>query len=149
MTISNEMSNLPSKTLLLSAVTDGTGSYPQLVYGDAVIDTTTAVELVSDAARGQAMRGVTNISWDDSIEIVAVEGWTVDPKSKTATGSYIASTDVMQKDTAFTVQCVLKDGGKPATDAPSGWVGPDAKGVWTLDPYVRLRRKGFKVTQVV
>ncbi len=149
MTTTNENANLPSKTLRLSAVADKTGSYPQLTYGDAVIDTTTAMELVSEAERGQDMRGMLVISWDDSIASVSVEGWTVDPARKTATGGYSASADVMQQDTAFTLQCVLQRAGRPATDPSSGWVGPNAEGIWSLDPYVRLKRKGFKVSQVV
>jgi len=147
--MTDETSTLPSKTLLLSAVTDQTGSYPRLVHGEAVVDTTTAVELESDAARGQSMRGVVTIAWDDSIETVEIEGWTVDAKRRTATGGYSASQDVMQQDTAFTLRCILEDGSRPATDPSSGWVGPNAKGAWTLDPYVRLKRKSFKITQVV
>ena len=147
MTTTNE--TLPSKTMRLTMVTDGTGSYPQLTFGDAVIDTTTAVELVADTPRGQSMRGEVSVSWDSSIATVAVEGWTIDAKNRIATGSYSASADVMQQDTAFTLQCTLSGGGRPATDPPAGWLGPDAQGVWTLDPYVRLKRKDFTVTQVV
>ena len=140
---------LPSKTMRLTMVTDSSGSYPQLTFGDAVIDTTTAVELVSDSPRGQSMRGEMNVSWDSSIGTVAVEGWSIDAKNRTATGTYSASADVMQQDTAFTLQCTLSGGAKPATKTTAGWVGPNAQGVWTLDPYVQLRRTDFKVSQIV
>ena len=93
------------------------------------------------------MRGELSISWDSSIATVVVEGWRADTSRKIITGSYSASEDVMEQDSAFTVQCTLASGTRPASDPDSGWTL--AAGVWTLDPYVRLKRRSFKVSQTV
>lgn len=136
-----------SKTLKLRVVSDRTGVYPELLHGGTVLSSTTAVVLESELERGSEMRGSVTLTWDDSISSVSIEGWTVDEKERVAKKDFAASEDIMQKDTAFTVTCVLADAGTAATDPPSGWTGPSVKGVWTLDPYVRLRRKTYTLTQ--
>ena len=148
MAIQNDnSSSIPSKTLELQVVSDRTGSYPELRHDTTVVSSTTAVVLESEYERGFAMRGSVTIRWDDAIAAVSIEGWTVDAKGRFATKDFVASEDTMQKDTAFTVNCTLSDAPRPATDAPSGWTGPSVEGVWTLDPYVRLKRKTYTLTQ--
>ncbi|MGH1347116.1 MAG: hypothetical protein ACRBN8_36480 [Nannocystales bacterium] len=140
-------SSEPIKTLELRTVSDRTGNYPQLFHGGIVVNSTTAAVLESSADRGSEMRGRVVITWNDEISEVWVEGWTVDAKARTATQDFSEPGDVMQCDSAYTVKCKLSDQSNPATDAPSGWTGPSGDGVWTLDPYVRLRRKTYTLTQ--
>ncbi len=136
-----------SKMLQLRVVSDRTGVYPQLFHGGTVVSSTTAVVLESELDRGSEMHGSVTLTWDDAINSVLIEGWTVDEKERFAKKDFSASKDIMQNDSAFTINCVLAGTGVPASDAPSGWTGPSAKGVWTLDPYVRLRRKTYTLTQ--
>ena len=103
--------------------------------------------LESEFERGSAMRGSVIIRWDNAISAVSIEGWTVDPTERFATKDFTGSEDTMQKDTAFTVNCTLTDVREPASDPPSGWTGPSVDDVWTLDPYVRLKRKTYTLTQ--
>lgn len=145
MAIDND--NSSSKTLTLRVVSDHTGVYPELLHVGTVVSSTTAVVLESELERGTEMGGSVILTWDDSIASVAIEGWTVDERERFAKKDFFASEDIMQKDTAFTVNCVLADTGTPASDPPSGWTGPSSKGIWTLDPYVRLRRKTYTLTQ--
>lgn len=142
-----DTSSIPTKKLSLGAVSDESGSYPQLVHDKTVIDTTTAVVLESDTKRGTAMRGTVTIYWDETITSVTITGPSVDMGENSATMIFMAGEDIMQEGSAFTVQCVLKDGSNPSPTPPSGWVGPTKTGVWTLDPYVRLKRKSYTVTQ--
>jgi len=143
----NSSSSDPSEKLELRAVADRTGNYPELLHGGIVVNSTTAAVLVSSLERGAEMKGYMTITWNDEIGEVWIEGWNVDQKARTATRDFYAPGDVMQCDTAFTVKCKLSNRGEPASDAPSGWTGPSVDGVWTLDPYVRLKRKTYTLTQ--
>lgn len=146
-TVAIDSDKSSSKTLQLRVVSDRTGVYPELLHDTTVVSSTTAVVLESDLDRGARMYGSVILRWDDAIDSVAIEGWTVDEKERFAKKDFSASEDIMQEDSAFTVNCVLADKGTPASDAPSGWTGPTVDGVWTLDPYVRLRRKTYTLTQ--
>lgn len=135
------------KTLELRVVSDDTGTYPELLHGRTVVSSTTAVVLESERERGSEMSGGVVLTWNDRIDSVSIEGWTVDQKERLARKDFAASEDIMQKDSAFTITCTLVDAGTAASDPSSGWTGPSEKGVWTLDPYVRLRRKTYTLTQ--
>lgn len=141
--------SLPSATLDLRVVSDSTGVYPELLDGSTVVNSTTAIVLESEAKLGFAMRGTVTIKWNEDVSAVVVEGWTMNEKERYATKEFTAGDDTMQQDFTFTVKCTLSDSSKAATDAPSGWTGPTVEGVWTLDPYVRLKRKGYFVSQTV
>lgn len=148
MAIQNDnLSSTSSKTLELRVVSDDTGTYPELLHGRTVVSSTTVVVLESERDRGSEMYGGVILTWNEKIASVSIEGWTVDEKERFARKDFSASEDIMQKDSAFTVNCTLTDAGTAATDPPSGWTGPSEKGVWTLDPYVRLRRKTYTLTQ--
>ena len=146
-TVAIDNDNSSSKTLTLRVVSDQTGVYPELLHSGTVVSSTTAVVLESELERGTEMGGNVILKWDESIASVTIEGWTVDERERFAKKEFFASEDIMQKDSAFTVNCVLADTGTPASDPPSGWTGPSSKGIWTLDPYVRLRRKTYTLTQ--